>query len=117
MMTLIAHLLVNSLAVLAGAYLLPGIRIADAPTALLVVIVLGLANAVLRPIVVLLTLPLTVLTLGLFLFVINALMVLLVDRLVPGFSADSFLWALAYSLVVSLVATFLNAVRRAAPGA
>lgn len=116
MKTLVLHLLINALAVLAGAYLLPGVRVDGFWAALLVAVVLGIVNAFVRPIVVLLTLPLTVITLGLFLFVINALMILLVDGLVAGFAVGGFWWALLYSFVVSIVATLLNSLRKTTLG-
>lgn len=71
--------------------------------ALLTAIVLGLINAVIKPVLKLLTLPLTIMTLGLFSLVLNALLIMLTARLVPGFQVQGFLWALAFSLVLALV--------------
>ena len=107
-MRLVLHLFVNTLAVLVSAYLLKGVQVNGVMTALVVAIVLGIANVVLKPIFILLTLPITILTFGLFLFVINALLVLLVSEIVPGFAVQNFWWALIYSLVLSLVNSFLN---------
>lgn len=107
-MHLLVHLLVNTLAVLTGAYLLKGVRVEGFTTALVVAIVLGLLNTFLKPILIFLTLPITVLTLGLFLLVINALMIMLVDKLVNGFEVQSFWWALAYSLIIAVVGSFLG---------
>jgi len=70
--------------------------------ALLVAAVLSIANIIVRPILLVFTIPITILTLGLFLLVINALIILLVDYLVPGFSVDGFWWALAFSLILSI---------------
>lgn len=84
--------------------------VSDWLAALIAAIVLGVANAFIRPLLVLLTLPVTILTLGLFIFVINALIVMLVDYLVPGFEVAGFWWALLFSFVVSLVSWFLYAV-------
>ncbi|HTK05138.1 MAG TPA: phage holin family protein [Candidatus Eisenbacteria bacterium] len=109
-MRVILHLILNTLAVAVAAYVLPGVFVDGPLTALVVAVVLGVVNVVVKPILVLLTLPITVVTLGLFLFVINALIILLVDWLVPGFEVDGFWWALLFSLVVSLVGSFLNAV-------
>jgi putative membrane protein len=109
-MRILLSILVNTLAVIVAAYLLPGIIIDSYLTAVVVAIVLGVVNAVVKPILVVLTLPVTVLTLGLFLFVINALMVLLVAKLVPGFAVRGFWSALLFSLIVSVVASFLGAV-------
>lgn len=107
-MGILIKLVVNSVAVLASAYLLKGVRVDGFFTALVVSIVLGIVNAIIKPVLVLLTLPLTILTLGLFLFVINALMILLVDKLVPGFDVASFWWALGFSLVLSIISAFLH---------
>ena len=83
--------------------LLPGVSIAGTGTFLLAGALLGLANATVRPVLVLLTLPLTILTLGLFLFVVNAAMIALVAALLPGFRIAGFFPALLCSLVVSVV--------------
>ena len=72
-------------------------------------LVLGIANAVVRPILVVLTLPITILTLGLFLLVVNGLMVLLVSKLLDGFSVDSFWWAMITAIIVTIVGWFANA--------
>lgn len=107
-MNLLVSILVNGLAVFITAYVLPGVDVNNFVTALVVAVVLGIVNAILKPILVLLTIPVTILTLGLFLFVINALLILLVSNIVPGFVVESFWWALAFSLVLSLVGSFLN---------
>lgn len=107
-MKLVSYLLVNSIAVLIASYLLSGIRVDSIVTVLLLVIVLGVINTFIRPIVLLLTLPINVITLGLFTFVINAVIVLLAGWLVQGFTVSNFWWALLFSLVVSLVSAFLN---------
>ena len=108
-MKLLVRLAVSTLAVFIAAYVLPGIHVSGWVTALVVAVILGVLNAVLRPILVLLTLPATILSLGLFILVINAIIVLLVSWLVPGFVVVSFWWALGFSLVVSIVSGFLNA--------
>jgi putative membrane protein len=108
-MKLLIRLAVSTLAVFIAAYVLPGINVDSWVTALVVAVILGLLNAVLRPVLVLLTLPATILSLGLFILVINAIIVLLVAWLVPGFAVVSFWWALGFSLVVSIVSGFLNA--------
>lgn len=102
------RLFVNGLAVFISAYILPGISVDTFVTALVVSVVLGIANTLLRPILIFLTLPITLLTLGLFTLVINALLVLLVAQLVPGFYVANFIWALLFSMVLSLVSWFLN---------
>ncbi len=102
------HWVINTIAVVVAAYVLPGVTIANFWTAFVVAVVLGIANMILKPILILLTLPVTLLTLGLFVFVINAILVLLVSSLVPGFTVASFWWALAFSLVLSLVNSVLH---------
>ena len=95
--------LINAIALMAVAYLLPGIAVESFLTALIAALVLGLVNAVIRPILILLTLPATLLTLGLFIFVINGLLFWLVGSFVSGFMVAGF-WpgmfgAIAYSIV------------------
>lgn len=111
-MNLVVNLLVNGLAVFITAYILPGVGVENYLVALIVAVVLGLANTILKPLLILFTLPVTVITFGLFLFVINALLILIVDNLVPGFTVESFWWALAFSLVLSLVSSFLNSLAK-----
>jgi len=97
------RLLLYALAILISAYILPGVHVVHYGYALLVALVLTLANAIVKPILIVLTIPITFLTLGLFLLVINALIIQLVDFLVPGFEVDGFWWALAFSLILSIV--------------
>lgn len=101
----------NTLALLGVAYLMPSVRIESFGAALLGALVLGLANAVVRPILVILTLPVTVLTLGLFIFVINGAVFLGATKLVPGFDVAG-LWtailaAILYSIVSWLLSTLI----------
>lgn len=98
----IMRFLLSGLAVLLTAYLLPGVDVTHYGYALLVAAVLSLVNVIVKPILVILTIPVTIVTLGLFLLVINALIILLVDYLVPGFHVDGFWWALAFSLILSI---------------
>lgn len=98
----IIRFLLTGLAVLLTAYLLPGVHVENYGYALLVAVVLAIANAIVKPILIIFTIPLTVLTLGLFLLVINAIIILIVDYFVPGFSVDGFWWALAFSLILSV---------------
>lgn len=92
--------LLTGLAVLLAAYILPGVHVDHYGYALLVAIVLAAVNAFVRPILIFFTLPLTLVTLGAFLLVINALMILLVDWFIPGFEVDGFWWALLFSLLL-----------------
>lgn len=109
-MRLLLNLLISGIAVFAAAYILPGVRVDSFTTALIVAVVLGAVNAFIKPLLVLLTLPVTVLTLGLFIFVINAALVLLVAGVVPGFTVDSFWTALLFSVVLSAISWFLHAI-------
>lgn len=109
---LLVNLIVSALAVLISAYILPGVKVDGFLTAVVVAVVLGALNMFIRPILVLLTLPLTILTLGLFTFVINALLVLLVSSLIPGFKVSGFLYALIFSLVLSIVSSFLYSIAK-----
>lgn len=109
-MGIIVSWIVFSLAIYASAYLLPGITVADFPAALITAIGLGIINAVIRPLLLILTLPLNILTLGLLTFVINALMVMLAAQVVPGFGVENFWWALIFSLVVSVINALLSAI-------
>jgi putative membrane protein len=110
-MKLLVLWLVNALALMTVAYLLPGITVASFMTALVAALVLGLVNTVIRPILVLLTLPATLLTLGLFIFVINGLLFWLVGSFISGFAVAGFWWgvigAIAYSVVSWALAALL----------
>ncbi|MEO8472315.1 MAG: phage holin family protein [Chryseolinea sp.] len=98
----IIRFLLSGLAVLLTSYLLTGVYVENFWYALLVAAVLSIANILVKPILVLFTIPITVLTLGLFLLVINALIILLVDAITPGFNVSGFWWALAFSLILSI---------------
>ncbi|MBK9421568.1 MAG: phage holin family protein [Flavobacteriales bacterium] len=108
-MKILIRIILSTIAVLVADLLLSGVSAIDLKTGLLVAVVLGLLNGILRPILLLLTLPVTLLTLGLFVLVINAAMVLLAARIVPGFSVDGFWWALAFSVVMWAVQSVLYA--------
>jgi putative membrane protein len=107
-MPLLIRWLVYALAVGIAAYILPGVRLNGIFAALITAMILGLANGVIRPALFILTLPLTILTLGLFTFVLNALMVLLTAAIVPGFHVAGFWWALLFSLLLSVVMFMLG---------
>ncbi|MCL4418943.1 phage holin family protein [Patescibacteria group bacterium] len=107
-MSILIKWLLSALAILVTAYLLPGIHIASFTTALAVAVVLGIINTVVKPVLLILTLPITILTLGLFTLVINAAVIILTSYLVPGFKVDGFWWALLFSIVLSIVSWFLN---------
>jgi len=109
---MLRKLIINSLVIFGSAYLLTGINVNNFWTALLVTVVLALLNLFLRPILLLLSIPINILTLGLFTFVINALIVMLVDYLIAGFSINGFGWALLFSLIISLVNSILGVMER-----
>jgi putative membrane protein len=103
MLLFLLRWVINAFALLAVTYLYSGVRVDDFASAMIAALVLGLVNAVLRPILVILTLPATILTLGLFLFVINALLFWFVAEVVPGFHVAGFMAALVGSLLLSLI--------------
>ena len=96
------------IAIIIASYILSGIHIKDNISALIAAAVLALLDSFVKPILVILTIPFTLITLGLFLLVINALIVMFGARLVDGFSVDSFWWALGFSMIVSLIVTLLE---------
>jgi putative membrane protein len=104
----IAKLFANAIAVLVTAYIIPGVELQDFLTAIVVAVVLALLNNFLKPLLIILTIPVTVLTLGLFLLVINAVIILLADDLISGFEVSSFWWALLFSIILSLINSFFN---------
>jgi putative membrane protein len=110
MKLIIARLLISALSIAMLGWLLPGVHLNGSWEAVLAALVLALVNALLRPVLIVLTLPITVVTLGLFLFVINALMIMLVDNWLDGFSVDGFWWALLFSFLLALLnSIFQNA--------
>ncbi|HEX9184742.1 MAG TPA: phage holin family protein [Burkholderiales bacterium] len=110
MARLIVLWLINALALLTVAYVLPGIRVEDFGAALVAALVLGLVNAFIRPLLILLTLPATILTLGLFIFVINGLLFWMVGSWLPGFSVTGFWWGFFGAIVYSIVSWALSSV-------
>jgi putative membrane protein len=109
-MNFLIRLLVTALAAMLSAYLLPGVTIKDFTTALVLALVLAILNLLVKPILIILTLPATILTLGLFLLVINAIIILLASNLVKGFKVDGFWWALIFSLVLTVVSGIMHSI-------
>jgi putative membrane protein len=103
MIHLLARWVVNAAALLLVAYIYPGVTVASFGAALIAALVLGLVNAVIRPLLVILTLPVTIVTLGLFIFVINALLFWFVAEIVQGFRVTGFGAALVGSILYSLI--------------
>ena len=106
----LTRLLITTVAVLISSYFLPGVHVADVVNAFLVAIVLALLNTFVKPILVILTIPITIFTLGLFLLVINILIIKWTASLVDGFTVDNWGWALLFSLVLSLVTAILEGI-------
>ena len=106
-MKLILRILITAFIVVALANLLPGVAVRNYLTGIFIAIVLGIMNILVKPILILFTLPVTIITFGLFLLVINALIILMVTGLVTGFYVDGFWWALLFSLLLSFCQSIL----------
>ena len=111
-MNFIIRLIISTLAVLITAYILPGIHIDNFMTAVLVAVILGCLNNLVKPLLILFSLPLVIFSFGLFLIVINTFIILLTDKLVDGFRVDGFWHAFFFSIVLSMVTGILNAIKR-----
>jgi len=110
-MKTIIKLFLMGVAVMISAYIIPGVRVDGFLVAVVVAVILSIVNFLIKPVVTLLTLPINILTLGLFNLVINALMVMLVSSVVPGFLVASFGWAVLFGIVLSLVNGLLGTVK------
>ena len=108
-MRFLLRLLLNGLAIMVAAWFVPGVRLTGAVPAIVAGIILGFVNALVRPVLLLLTLPFTLLTLGLFIFIVNAVCFALTAALVPGFDLSGFFAAFFGALVVTMVSWLLNA--------
>ena len=106
-MNFLLRILVTGLVAYGLAEILRGIHVDSVTTALLFALVLALLNVLVKPLLILFTLPLTIITFGLFLFIVNALVVLLASRFVSGFSIDNFWWGLLFSLLLSIIVSIL----------
>ncbi|MDD3721691.1 MAG: phage holin family protein [Lutibacter sp.] len=106
-MKLLLKILLTAAAVLIIAHYLPGVSVENYTSAIIVAIVLGILRITIKPILIILTLPVTILTLGLFLLVINALIIMLADNLVGGFQVSGFWIALLFSLILSIFQSVL----------
>ena len=107
-MSFLPKLLVTAFSVLIGGYILPGIHVDTFWTALLVALVLSFLNVFVKPVMVLLTIPFTVFTFGLFLLVINALIIMIAGRWVSGFTVDGFWWALLFGILLSAISSLIE---------
>ncbi len=108
MIGLLINWLVSAMVIFSVAYVLPGVHIQDFTAALVVALVLGVINALVKPVLTILTLPITIITLGLFSLVMNALLILLMGSIVPGFKIDGFIWALLFGILLSIVNFVVN---------
>lgn len=105
---IIVALVLNALALMVTAYIVPGFKVADFTTALLAGIVLGVVNTFVRPVLSYLTAPINNITLGLFAFVVNAVVLFIVSAVVPGFTVDGWVAAILGAVVLAIVATVLS---------
>jgi putative membrane protein len=110
MLSFFLRWLITAVSLLITARIVPGIEIKDFTVALIAAVALGLINAIIRPLLILFTLPLTILTLGLFIFVVNAISFSLASYFIRGFEVESFFAALFGSIVVSIVSGVLNSI-------
>ncbi len=106
-MKFIIRLLLSALAVVVLSKILPHVEVDSYVTAIIVAVVLSLLNFLVKPLLIILTLPITILTFGLFLLVINAIIILLVDYFIAGFSVDGVWWALLFSLLLTFLQSIL----------
>lgn len=100
---MIYTILINSVAVYITAKILQGVEVKDFVTAIVVAVVLALVNTFIKPVILFFTLPVTIITLGLFILVINALMIMIVDSLMEDFSVKNFGWAILFGIALSIV--------------
>jgi putative membrane protein len=107
-MKFLAQIVISAIAVIISALILPGVEVKGPVEAIIVAAVLAFLNTIVKPVLVLLTLPITIFTLGFFLLIINALITLLAAKLVPGFTVESFWSALIFSLVLTIVTYIFN---------
>ena len=106
----LVHWVITGLALWVAAWILPGVHVESWPALAVAALVLGFVNATIRPVLTLLTLPITILTLGLFYLIVNGLVFGLAALIVPGFAVDGLLWAMLGALIVGMVSWFVAAV-------
>ncbi|WP_378181901.1 phage holin family protein [Aquimarina sp. SS2-1] len=109
-MKFLIKMILSAIAVLVLAEILPGVGIDNYVSALIVAVLLAILNTIVKPLLVILTLPVTILTLGLFLLVINAAIILIADHFVSGFSVNGWLWAIVFSVLLSLFQSILYSI-------
>ncbi|MAX81109.1 MAG: hypothetical protein CL843_13165 [Crocinitomicaceae bacterium] len=111
-MKFLIKIIISSLAVMVAQWILPGVDVDDYFTGIAVALALAFLNAFVKPILVIFTIPATIFSFGLFLLVINALIILLADWIVPGFHVANFWWALIFSLLLSLITSVFEGINR-----
>ena len=111
-MKFIIRLLITAVTAYALSMILTGVHIADFKTAVIFALVLALLDTFIKPLLILFTIPITIITLGLFLFVINALIIIIAAKFVDGIRIDGFFWALIFSLVLSIISSAANKAMR-----
>lgn len=107
-MNIIINAIILILSVLGASYVLPGVKVASLGTIIIISFVIGLLNIFVKPIFIILTLPINILTFGLFTFVINAAIIMIAAFLTEGFSVDNFWWAFLFSIIISIIAYILE---------
>jgi putative membrane protein len=107
-MKILINWIISAMVIFIVAYILPGVHVLNFVSALAVALVLGILNAFIKPVLLILTLPITILTLGLFALILNAVLILVVGMVVPGFKVDGFLWAFIFGIVLSVANAFVN---------
>lgn len=114
-MNFLARLVISSLAVILASRLLPGVHLDGYIEAVIVAAVLSLLNILLKPLLIILTIPFTIVTFGLFLLVINAVIIMIADTLIDSFHVEGFWWALLFSLILSLIQTVFESIASEKP--
>ena len=107
-MNFLVKLFLSAIAIMLTSYLLPGVEVSEFFSDVLFAALLALLNATVKPLLIIFTLPLTVFTLGLFLMVINAVVILIADDFIPGVEVDGFWWALIFSLILTIITSILE---------
>ena len=102
-MNMLTRIIISTISIMVVGYILPGVVVSTPYTAFIVAIILALLNSIVRPILIILTLPVTIITLGLFLLVINGIIVLIANHFINGFSVSSLFTAIVFSILVSLI--------------
>lgn len=102
-MAYLISLALSTIVIFVTSYILPGVKLAGWGTAIVVAVILGILNAFIRPLLLILTIPINILTLGLFTFVVMAFLVWLTSLIVPGFEVDNFLWCIVFAIVLTLI--------------